>query len=129
MVELYDGSRNQSLERLPSSEDDDHRDEDDRDWGDSGREASLNARSSETADAQLKQTSTPLVEGQSSRSLWSGFTALVTFLLCASIVVVVKAYSVKSGMPSTTKHAFETITTALLIFLGLNFNVSKIING
>ena len=54
---------------------------------------------------------------------WPGFSAIVTVLLCMSIGVVVKVYDDKHAMTKRTVHAFESLTTALLIALALTFNV------
>ena len=124
MDQVYDEPNNHSQNRLSSSEDLGHHDDDER-WPESDTRVLSHAHSPETAHLTTEQTSRFLIETRSRRSLWPGFTAVVTLLLCASIAIVVKVFSPKKGMNPSIKHGFETITTALLIFLGLNFNASE----
>lgn len=64
----------------------------------------------------LQQTHAPL--------LWRFFWWLLTITLCALIFAMIKIYTSLQNFTSVQKHTFNTITTALLLALGLKFFVN-----
>lgn len=56
--------------------------------------------------------------------LWRFFWWLLTIILCALIFAVIKEYESKGIITSVQKHTFNTISTALILGLGLNFFVN-----
>lgn len=57
-------------------------------------------------------------------TLWLSIQLFVTIVIVVLIAVTVKAYQKKGNMSTHQKHAFNTIVTALILFLGLSFFVS-----
>ena len=64
-------------------------------------------------DSQTSRTSRP----------WQFFWWLLTITLSAFICVAIKIYQNPRNFTSVHKHTFNTITTALILILGLNFFV------
>lgn len=96
---------------------------------DSSRHQEDDFRSPETVKGatqadRLEPTSPHQYESQDPK-FWEAFAVILTLVFCAVIVIVVKVYSRDIGMPDKQKHAYETVSTGLLLFLGLNFNVSR----
>lgn len=56
--------------------------------------------------------------------LWQISWCLLTIVLSAFILATVKIYQSQGNFDSAQKHIFNTITTALILALGLNFFVS-----
>ena len=55
---------------------------------------------------------------------WQFFWWLLTIAFCAFIFAVVKIYETRGNFTSVQKHMFNTISTALILALGLNFFVN-----
>lgn len=67
-----------------------------------------------------KQSEPPLRKSRFWTHLGIGFTILLAILIGLVVLIYVK----KENMTRAQKHIFETLTTGLLLFLGLNFAVS-----
>lgn len=57
-------------------------------------------------------------------TLWLGIQLLFTNVIVVLIAVTIKTYQKMGNMSTRQKHAFNTIVTALILFLGLSFFVS-----
>ena len=58
--------------------------------------------------------------------IWAGvFWLIFTIIINTIIVVAVRLYQLKGTFSPAQKHAFNTISTFLLLVLGLNFFVSR----
>ena len=54
--------------------------------------------------------------------VWPGFVWLmITFIVNALIIVVVRSYQLKGNISKNQKHVFNTLSTGLILILGLNF--------
>ena len=56
--------------------------------------------------------------------LWQIFWWLLTLSLSAFILVIIKIYQNEGNIMSVQKHTFNTISTTLILGLGLNFFVN-----
>ena len=80
--------------------------------------------------SQAEDDQQPLVQHGGTQSdgsrftLWLSIQLFVTIIIVVFIAVTVKTYQRKGNMSHRQKYAFNTIATALILFLGLSFFVS-----